>query len=179
MLRRIVARSSIALALLLAAAPARAQTPPIQPAPQAADVASEDAIIAALYDVISGPAGQKRNWDRFRSRFIADARLIVSRAQSGQPPRVLTVEAYIAGSGPLEERGFFERELAHTSETFGRVTHRFSTYDSRRTADDPKPFARGINSIQLYNDGQRWWVVTIYWDSERPDNTIPGKYLPR
>ena len=75
--------------------------------------------------------------------------------------------------------GFFEREIAQTSDTFGGVTHRFSTYDSKRTAQDAQPFARGINSIQLLNDGRRWWVVTIYWDSERPGNPIPQKYLPR
>jgi hypothetical protein len=29
------------------------------------------------------------------------------------------------------------------------------------------------------NDGRRWWVVTVFWDSERPDNRIPEKYLAR
>jgi hypothetical protein len=59
------------------------------------------------------------------------------------------------------------------------VTHRFSTYESRGRAEDPTPFARGINSIQLLNDGQRWWIVTVFWDSERANNPIPAKYLPR
>jgi hypothetical protein len=147
------------------------------------DHTSADAIIAALYAVISGPAGQKRDWDRFRALFIPEARLIVARSRpdsSGQIlPRVMTVEGYVAGSGGLEKNGFFEREIAQTGESFGNVTHRFSTYESRRTAADPTPFARGINSIQLFNNGQRWYVVTVYWDSERPGNAIPGKYLPR
>jgi hypothetical protein len=55
----------------------------------------------------------------------------------------------------------------------------FSSYESKRTAQDAKPFSRGINSIQLLNDGKRWYVVTIFWDSERPDNPIPAKYLPK
>ena len=59
------------------------------------------------------------------------------------------------------------------------ITHAFSTYESRRTKDDAKPFARGINSIQLVNDGTRWWIVTVFWDSERPNNPIPAKYLPK
>jgi hypothetical protein len=161
-------------------APAPLATPPVQ---QPADVASEDAIIAALYGAISGPAGQKRDWGRFRSLFIPDARLIVARTRrpDGQtlPPRVMTVEQYITSSGPSLENGFFEREISRISETFGGVTHRFSTYESRARAEDPTPFARGINSIQLLNDGQRWWVVTVFWDSERPNNPIPAKYLPR
>ena len=146
-----------------------------------ADVASEDAIIDALYGAISGPARQKRDWVRFRSLFLPDARLIVARPRRPEgpvPPRVMTVEGYIAGAGALEN-GFFEREISRVSETFGGVTHRFSTYESRARAEDPKPFARGINSIQLLNDGQRWWVVTVFWDSERPNNPIPAKYLPR
>jgi hypothetical protein len=152
------------------------------PAAAPADVASVDAIIAALYDVISGPAGQTRNWDRMRSLFIPGARLIpTSRAQDGTiRHRVMTVDDYITQVGPnLERSGFFEREIGRTTDTFGNVTHAFSAYDSKRTAQDAQPFARGINSIQLLNDGKRWWVVTVFWDIERPDNQIPAKYLEK
>lgn len=164
------------------ASPATAQqTPPAAPpAARPADVASMDAIVAALYDVISGPAGQKRDWDRFRSLFIPGARLIpTGKATDGSVRhRVMTPDEYAATSGPtLEQRGFFEREIGRAVETFGNITHIFSTYDSRTTAADPEPFARGINSIQLLNDGRRWWVVSVFWDSERPDNPIPSKYL--
>ena len=132
------------------------------------DVASQDAIIAALYDVISGPACQPRDWDRFRSLFAPGARLI----PTGMTPdrkavsRVMTPDEYANATGTnLERNGFFEREISRTGETFGSVTHAFSTYESRRHANDEKPFARGINSIQLLNDGTRWWVVTVYWQA--------------
>ncbi len=177
-----------ALALLIAvptprlAAQAGAPAPTNQPPANPADVSSLDAIIAALYDVISGPAGQPRNWDRMRSLFIPGARLIPSTpAPDGKvTPRVLDVEGYIGRAGPnLEKNGFFEREISRKTDTFGSVTHAFSTYESRRTKDDAKPFARGINSIQLVNDGTRWWVVTVFWDAERPNNPIPAKYLTK
>jgi hypothetical protein len=161
---------------------APAQAPATTPAANPADVASPDAIIAALYDVISGPAGQARNWNRMRSLFIPGARLIPTglRPDSSVSHSVLTVEDYITRAGPgLERNGFFEREIGRTTETFGNVTHVFSAYDSKRTAQDEKPFSRGINSIQLLNDGKRWWVVTIFWDSERPNNPIPEKYLSK
>jgi hypothetical protein len=77
------------------------------------------------------------------------------------------------------KEGFYEREVARKTDSFGHVTHVFSTYESRHAIDDTKPFTRGINSIQLFNDGSRWWVVTIYWDSERPDQPIPSQYLPK
>jgi len=154
---------------------------PAMPAARPADVSSADAIIGALYDVISGPAGQKRDWDRFRSLFIAGARLIPAGAPrgGGTGPRVLTPDDYATASGPnLEKNGFFEKEVARRSERFGAVLHAFSTYESRHTAQDPAPFARGINSIQLYWDGTRWWVVTVYWQAERPDMPLPQEFLP-
>jgi hypothetical protein len=170
-------------ALLIAgAAPLAAQqVQPQAPAARPEDVASIDAILAALYDVISGPAGQKRDWNRFHSLFAPGvARLIPTgrRPDGTAGYRALTPAEYQASSGPiLEGQGFFEKEMHRVVETFGNITHAFSTYESRRTLNDAQPFMRGINSIQLLNDGKRWWVVTIFWDSERADNPIPAKYL--
>jgi DNA-binding beta-propeller fold protein YncE len=147
-----------------------------------ADVASMDAIVAALYDVISGPAGQKRDWDRFRALFAPGARLIPTgrRPDGSQTMRVLTPDEYAAQSGPgLERSGFFEREIGRRVEQFGGIAHVFSAYDSKRLPTDSVPFARGINSIQLMNDGKRWWVVTVFWDSERPANPLPASILRR
>ena len=64
-------------------------------------------------------------------------------------------------------------------EAFGNIAHVFSTYESKHAKDDAKPFARGINSMQLLRDGDRWWLVTIFWDSEKPSNPIPSEYLPK
>jgi hypothetical protein len=94
--------------------------------------------------------------------------------------RTITPDEYATMVGPrLESNGFFEREIGRRAEQFGGIAHVFSTYDSKRLATDSVPFARGINSIQLFNDGRRWWVVTIFWDSERPDNPLPSTYLGR
>ena len=177
----------VAAAVLLALpAPvlARAQAPADSAPPRAnpADVASVDAIITALYDVISGPAGQARDWTRFRSLFAPGARLIPTIHPAGAAPRtaVMTPEQYAErAAANLARNGFFEHEISRTTDQFGAVTHLFSTYESRRAATDAKPFARGINSIQLFNDGTRWYVVTIFWDAERSDNPIPDKYLKR
>jgi hypothetical protein len=146
----------------------------------ARDVASLDAIIATLYAAISGPAGTPRNWDRFRSLFVPDARLIPTSLPADRVPRIraMSPNDYATTIGPrLEATGFFEREIGRTTDAFGNITHVFSAYESKRTAADPLPFARGINSIQLFNDGKRWWIVTVYWDAEREGNLIPPKYI--
>jgi hypothetical protein len=144
------------------------------------DVESVDAVIAAVYNVISGPAGEKRNWDRMRTLFLPEARMIATakRADGSFAKRTMSIEDYIASSGPfLEKEGFFEREIGRKTEQYGNIVHVFSTYDSKRKLEDEKPFMRGINSIQLWNDGKRWWVVTIFWQSETKDNLIPEKYI--
>jgi hypothetical protein len=151
-----------------------------------------DAIVAAVYDVISGPAGQKRDWERMRSLFVPGARLMPTSpvrphgAGTDAPPtgnegyatRVLDVDGYIERSSKfLHEQGFFERETARRVETYGHIAHVWSTYEARKKSDDPRPFMRGINSIQLMNDGRRWWVVSIFWEAETPHTPLPKKYL--
>ncbi|MBU1385085.1 MAG: hypothetical protein KKG14_09155 [Alphaproteobacteria bacterium] len=168
------------------AVPAAAQTPPAPaaaavPAVNPADVASPEAIVTALYDVISGDAGVARDWDRFRSLFHPTARLIPSgvNPQGVGVARALTPEDYITRSGPVLERdGFHEREIARREERFGHIAHVWSTYDSVRSLSDAAPFMRGINSIQLFNDGSRWWVISVYWQAETPEAPIPADYLP-
>ena len=140
-----------------------------------------DGIIHALYDSISGTVEQKRDLRRFRSLFIPEARMIPIRqnAEGKLAPIVMDVDEFFrAACEHFKVEGFFEREVARRVETFGQVTHVFSTYESRRAEDDPEPFSRGINSIQLVHDGERFRVVTILWDAERPDNPIPPHYLP-
>lgn len=145
------------------------------------DVESLDAIIDALYDVISGPAGEKRDWDRMRSLFIPEGRLIPSgyNQQGVGGYRMWSVDEYVSTAGAqLEASGFFEVEISRVTETYGSVTHIFSTYESRRKADDKDPFTRGINSIQVMNDGSRYWIVNVFWMGENPRYPIPEKYLP-
>lgn len=144
-----------------------------------ADVDSIDHIMKAVYDVISGPAGQKRNWDRMRSLFIPGARLIptgkVKNGNGMYGSRVLSVEDYITGGSKyLEANGFFERELARKVDSYGQIIQAFSTYESRHNASDKKPFERGINSFQLMYDGKRWWIVTIFWEGESDGGRLPA-----
>jgi hypothetical protein len=149
------------------------------PAAKPDDVRSMDSILHALYDVISGNAGQKRDWDRMRSLFVPGARLIpASKQPAGEiKTRVLSVDDYIARAQPFfDKEGFFESETARHVEQYAHISQVFSTYESRHEKTG-KPFARGINSIQLLNDGQRWWVVTIYWEGETPETPIPDEYL--
>jgi len=183
-----IAHACAALAVLVPVVVSAQQPTPSPTAPPAAtapvadsqDVSSVDAILAALYQVISGDSGVARDWDRFRSLFAPGARLIPigPRPAGGFGARVLTPEEYVQLSGPfLVNNGFHEREIAHRSERYGQLVHVFSTYEARRRATDRDPFLRGINSIQLYHDGRRWWVMTVMWRAESPELPLPSRYL--
>src|SRR5436189_3841366 len=149
------------------------------PAPDPADVESIDAIVTAAYDGISGPAGKKRDWDRERSLFYPGARLIPTAVQAGRSdvdlsPNILDIDAYIARvERYFANIGFYEKEIARQVEQFGQIAHVWSTYESRHDPNDPAPFMRGINSIQLFNDGSRWWILSIYWQHENQQHAIP------
>lgn len=169
------------------AAPQPSQAAPqAQPAPPAAkpeDVKSMDSIIAAVYDVISGPADKERDWERFKSLFVPGARLIPTVKPPNSPvyiARVLTPDEFATRSAQGLKQGgtgFFEREAARRVEQWGNIAQVFSTYESRHAANDAQPFVRGINSFQLMNDGTRWWIVTIFWQGENKDVPLTPEML--
>ena len=139
------------------------------------DVSSIDGVVRALYEVISGPAGAARDWDRERRLFFPGGRLVPTKlGPEGRPiADVFDIEGYIASRAPMFEKdSFFETELARRTIVFGNIAHVLSSYELKRTPDG-KPFVRGVNSIQLFHDGTRWWVLSIAWDNERPGNPLP------
>ena len=148
-----------------------------------ADVSSIDAIINAAYEGISGPAGKARDWERQRSLFLPGARLIPTAMAAGVndgglAPQFLSHDDYVARVEPyFQSNGFYEKEIARRTEQVGQIAHAWSTYESRHHPDDPEPFMRGINSIQLFHDGARWWIVNIFWQHETAADPIPAKYL--
>lgn len=176
------ARAGCLALLLTAASPLSgpAQEPSAPPEARPQDVESLDAILSAVYDVISGESGEARDWGRFRSLFLPEGRLVPAGPgpDGGPAYTVLGVEDYVERVGPrLERGGFHEEEIGRVAERFGNVAHVFSAYASRRDPADPEPFQRGVNSFQLWHDGERWWIVSILWDWERPGNPIPERYL--
>jgi hypothetical protein len=145
-------------------------------------VSSLDSIITNLYAVISGEKGEARDWDLMKYLFHPDAKLIpTGKNKEGTiNARYMTVEDYIMSSGKwLIENGFYEIELHRRVDQFGPITQVFSTYESFRSKNDTVPFMRGINSIQVLNDGERWWIINIYWSQESKENPIPEVYLPK
>ncbi len=141
-----------------------------------------DSLIKAMYETICGPAGQDRQWNRLRSLYFPGAHMVRTVVSEQGIPQavVMTVEEYITTTRPyFNNQGFYEWEVSRQTDRFGHIAHLFSTYEARYSPQDPAPFKRGINSIQLFFDGRRWWIINMLWDNEREDNPLPEKYQAR
>ena len=169
------------LALLLAAplAVAQPQVGASQPAPAPEDVSTLDGLIAAYYEVVSGPAGQARDWARDSTLHHPDAVVTVVRTGEGGATVIAPTDlaAYHAGASGLAEAGFFEVEIAREVQRHGAVAHIWSTYEWRSTPDGPVG-GRGVNSIQAVWDGERWWLVSWMFDGRADAPPVPSEYLP-
>jgi hypothetical protein len=147
------------------------------PAAAPADVATPEAIVAAYYDALSGPAGKKRDWNRFLSLFFPGAKLLPAegKGHSGTMPHSFTPSRYLfdTESNMLQE-GYIPKEIARSSQEFGKILHVWSTYEARHAAGEAKPFVRGVTSFELFNDGKRWWIFDAVWQPETAKLPLPA-----
>lgn len=135
------------------------------------DVETADALIASLYDVISGPAGKPRNWERMYSLFFPGALLIrTAPGKSGKLEALsMSPKDYVDRAGKyFETHPFFERETARKTHSQGDLQQLFSSYESSEDAAFTKPFAHGVNSIEMFHDGTRWWIMLVMWEEDPP-----------
>lgn len=168
-------------ALPQAQKPEHVSVPVVKALPE--DVSSMDAIIKATYETISGGVGVPRQWGRFLALFDPNARLLSPHTdpQTGAVVRVFngSRQDFVDGANPVMVRkGFTERELGKTVRQYGNVATVLSSYEGK-FASTGKVEARGVNIFTLYNDGSRWWVLSIIWDEEKPGNRIPPELLPK
>ncbi len=142
------------------------------------DLSSIDAIVKAVYQTISFHEGEEPDWGRFRTLFFPKANLIRITQESVIE---MDMEGFILSFTERIKKGvirsFREAEISRKTDAFGGIAQVFSTYIKNVNPDDSDSSVRGINSIQLYFDGQRWWISSLIWEDEGPDNIIPQKYL--
>ncbi len=143
------------------------------------DVSTIDGIVKAFYETISGPKGAPRQWQRDKTLYITDVRFVGMDEQDGKiRAGIMGHQQYVNATNEyFLNSGFTEHEINRVVRRFGNVAHVFSTYEF--SADDGKEKGRGINSIELFWDGTRWWISSASWDEERPNNPIPKEFLPK
>ena len=142
------------------------------------DTTSIQNILSAYYDCISGPIGQVRDFDRLKSLFHPNARLIYSHWNTDVSQADLmtfTIDEFIGKLGYLDKKGFYEKEISNKIHSFGSVNQVFSTY--RFWTEDQSISGQGITSYELYFDGSRYWIMSMFWMAENDKYKIPHKYL--
>lgn len=86
----------------------------------------------------------------------------------------MSPDAYINLAGDyFKSHAFYEKAIVNKVDRFGNMAQVFSSYESRNSPSE-KPFTRGINSIQLFYDQNRWYVLSILWDEESSANPLPA-----
>jgi len=157
------------------------QSHPEWPKAKPEDVQTIRAIVGAFFDAISAPAGGTLNRERLRALFVPNGRIEIPLPSSkGNPTDVifLTPDQYADNSdSQTAKTGFFDHVLARQVQHFGVMAHVYASYESRENTSDPKPFVRGVKSIELLNSAGRWYIVQVSWDRESPGNPIPDRYL--
>ncbi len=127
---------------------------------------STQSIIDLAYQLISGKRGEERDWDRWRTLHYPGARLIPIEGEGeNRVAKVLTPDEFITTrSAIFASIDFFEWETERREERYGRLAQVWSSY---LAASEPggTPIRRGINSFQLWNDGERWWILSVAWDA--------------
>ena len=144
-----------------------------------ADVSTIDGIIKAFYETISGGKNVPRQWSRDRTLYMPDVRFVSMSERDGKiRASIMNHMQYVNGTNEfLVAEGFQEREINRVVRKFGNIAHVFSTYEF--STESGKEKGRGVNSIELYWDGARWWISAASWDEERPGNPIPKEFLPK
>jgi hypothetical protein len=142
--------------------------------PYTKDVKNIDNIIFALYESISGEATEERDWERFKYLFAPDAKLIpTARSAEGKVTyRYWTPQEYVdMFTSSRRSTGFFEIELERKTEEFANIAHVFSTYATMEVKNGPV-VRKGINSIQLIRDKNRYYIINIFWSNEEGEERI-------
>lgn len=145
--------------------------------PHKKDIQSIDGIIKAYYELVSGPKGAPRQTERDKSLHHPNALIVYTgENKEGKPyAKAMTLDEFHSDTKTYE-KGFYESECHRKVEKFGNIAHVWSTYETR-FEENGEVMRRGINSIQLYNDGKRWWIMSWMFDGERDDNPIPNSYI--
>ena len=129
------------------------------------DVSSIDAIIEAYSDVISGPARESADVARDHSLHHPDAWVAIAGVdETGKlNVNVMSLDDY-HGDGGVRSAPFYEWETGREVQQSGNMVHVWSHYASSREPGG-EPFDIGTNSITLFWDGDRWWVMGWMFDA--------------
>ena len=136
-----------------------------------------DTLTADFFKSVSFEEGETPAYQNLYKLFIDSGLLIKNSAAS---PEISTVQQFIAPRQKMFQSGqltaFKEWETRETTEIFGNIAHRLSTYEKRGVNLDGEFEGRGVISIQFILTKTGWKMSAMAWHDERPGLTIPDHY---
>lgn len=134
-----------------------------------------DSIIARMYETVSFEPGTRPDWSEENELFAPGARVV---RVNDDGVFAFDLPAYQRDFDRMIDSGqmtsFWEAEIWRETRLFGDVAQVLSAYEMRRTRNGP-PIGRGVNSIQLFRQGGRWWISAMVWRREGQNVSIPEK----
>ncbi|AXT20409.1 hypothetical protein D7030_04620 [Flavobacteriaceae bacterium AU392] len=144
------------------------------------DTKSVQNLLDAYYDCISGPIGEKRDFERLRNMFHPTAKFTYSYWNEDETEASVlvfkTIDEYLSKLNYMDKKGFYEEEISNTQNQFGSVIQVFSSYKYHSQDNSIKP-GRGITSYEIFFDGKRYWFTSMFWMAENKKYKIPETYL--
>lgn len=162
---------ALSLALLFLSACGAASPQPRELGPLPGDAATLDGVMRAFYEVVNVAPDEPRQWPRDRALYSPWIHFVANTSS----PKVYDHASFVADTEPLIRRGFREREIHRTTRRYGNIAQIDSTYETRIGPE--QTLSRGVNFLQLYFDGTRWWVTSVVWQTEDAEHPIPPEHL--
>lgn len=175
-------RCALYAALALQAPLSHGQAVPVKEiAARPEDVGTLDGLMRAFYEVVNVKADEPRQWDRDRTLYAPWIRFVATSSDSSGKVKVITWshQEYVDATEPLVRSGFKEWEVARRTQVYGNMAHIDSTYAGEAREGGQVDHFRGVNSIEAYFDGKRWWISSVMWMSESPEHPIPRRYFEK
>ncbi|QSX39409.1 hypothetical protein [Shewanella cyperi] len=143
------------------------------------DVSTLDGLMGAFYDVVNIAPQEARQWDRDRTLYVPWIRFVGTSIDAHGKVKASswTHQEYVEATEPLVTGGFKEWEISRRTQEYGNIAHIDSTYAGEAIDDGKLERFRGVNSIEAYFDGTRWWISSVMWMSESPNHPIPTMFL--
>ena len=132
------------------------------------EVTSITTIITAVYDLISGPAGE-RNWTKFKFLCLPNASFVSTKQtlEGKQEYFQGNIDDYIKLIDPvLKKSDYYENEVERNVQTSDNIANVFSSFESTLFTTTGIVNQRGTNSFQLIYKNERWWIANVLWKNE-------------
>ncbi|MBM3984981.1 MAG: nuclear transport factor 2 family protein [Planctomycetes bacterium] len=139
------------------------------------------AALDGLYAAFGFDPGGEADWDAIRAS-CAEGAAFLAPAAPDRPQRLTGLDEFLedfrayASSPPVAGTGLHERITGVRVDGFGRIAHAFVAFEGFAPGDG-RALTRGLDSLQLVRDGERWLLASFTTQYETPALSLPLRFV--